>query len=367
MTVCHLWKWYLLAAVAVLGTNVGLQPAVAAQPESANAEHGAQVLTRGPVHEAFAETVTFDPEPGIMVPKAPPAAIEELPPDQRPEGASVAWIPGYWGWDDERSDFLWVSGIWRDLPPGRQWVPGYWGKSGQDFQWTSGYWADAKASEVEYLSEPPATVESGPNIAAPSADAIWLPGCWVWHQSRYAWRPGSWTAVQPDWDWIPAHYVYTPRGYVFVDGYWDYSIGRRGVLFAPVYFGAGVYAQPGFSYTPATVIDLAVFSNHLFLRPQYQHYYFGDYYAASYQAAGFYPSYSYNSGRYGYDPIYAHDRWEHRQDSQWERGCPAAAHLGGPGIAQHGRRYLKARPFRAGVSVLRSHEEPKQSAAIPAG
>ena len=277
-----------------------------------------QVLTRGPVHEAFAETVTFDPEPGLVVPKAPPAAIEELPPDQKPEGANVAWIPGYWGWDDERKDFLWVSGVWRDLPPGRQWMPGYWGRSAQGSQWTSGYWADAKVREVAYLSEPPATVEAGPNIAAPSADSTWLPGCWIWHQSRYAWRPGFWATVQPDWDWIPAHYVYAPRGYVFVDGYWDYSVGRRGVLFAPVYFDTGVYTRPGFSYSPATVIDLGVFANHLFLRPQYQHYYFGDYYAANYQAAGFYPSYSYNSGRYGYDPIYAHERWQHRQDGQWE-------------------------------------------------
>ena len=281
------------------------------------------MLTRGPVHEAFAETVTFDPVPGIVVPKAPPAAIEELPPDQRPEGANVAWIPGYWGWDDERSDFLWVSGIWRDLPPGRQWVPGYWGKSAQAFQWTSGYWADAKVTEVQYLPEPPATVEAGPNIAAPSPDNAWLPGCWVWQDGRYAWRPGFWAAVQPDWDWVPAHYVYAPRGYVFVDGYWDYSIGRRGVLFAPVYFDAGVYAQPGFSYSPATVIDLGVFASDLFLRPQYQHYYFGDYYAANYQAEGIYPSYSYNSGRYGYDPIYAHERWQHRQDGQWEHRVAA--------------------------------------------
>ncbi len=26
------------------------------------------MLTRGPVHEAFAETISFDPEPGIVVP-----------------------------------------------------------------------------------------------------------------------------------------------------------------------------------------------------------------------------------------------------------------------------------------------------------
>ena len=128
MNVGQFYQWYLVAALAALGTNLGLSRAVAAQPGPAAAEAGVQVLTRGPVHEAFAETVTFDPEPGIVVPKAPPAAIEELPPDQKPEGANVTWIPGYWGWDDERSDFLWVSGIWRDLPPGRQWVPGYWGQ-----------------------------------------------------------------------------------------------------------------------------------------------------------------------------------------------------------------------------------------------
>ena len=55
------------------------------------------------------------------------------------------------------------------------------GQVRQGFQWTSGYWADAKASEVEYLPEPPATVEAGPNIAAPSADTLGCPavGCGI--------------------------------------------------------------------------------------------------------------------------------------------------------------------------------------------
>jgi len=324
MNLRYVCKWCLVTALAVLGTNLGMHKSISAPPAPmAAAEDGAQVLTRGPVHEAFAETVTYNPEPGIVVPKAPPAAIEELPPEQRLAGTNVAWIPGYWGWDDERSDFLWVSGIWRDLPPGRQWVPGYWGQSAQGHQWTCGYWANAQVSNVEYLPEPPATAESGPNIAAPTPDNIWLPGSWIWQQNRYAWRPGFWAGAQPDWDWVPAHYVWAPRGYVFVDGYWDYSVGRRGVLFAPVYFSGDRYMRPGFSYSPETVIDLGVFTNHLFLRPQYQHYYFGDYYAANYQTAGFYPSYSYNSGRYGYDPIYAHEHWQHRQDGQWEHRIAA--------------------------------------------
>jgi hypothetical protein len=325
MNIRHVCKWCVLGALVALGTSVGLNRAVSAPPETpappspATAEQGVQVLTRGPVHEAFAETVTFDPEPGVVVPKAPPAAIEEIPPGQRPAGANVAWIPGYWGWDDERHDFLWVSGIWRDLPPGRQWVPGYWGQSGQGYQWTSGYWADAKASEVEYLPEPPASVELGPNVAAPSADDTWLPGCWIWQQNRYAWRPGFWAAAHPDWTWVPAHYVWAPRGYVYVGGYWDYSLDRRGVLFAPVYFEGGIRLQRDFSYSPTTAIDLGLLVGHLFVRPQYQDYYFGDYYAADYQTAGFYPAYSYNSGRIGYDPIYAHERWQHRQDNGWER------------------------------------------------
>jgi len=310
-------------ALGAAGAGLGLGKAVAAQGGPTDPEQEMQVLTRGPVHEAFAETVVFDPEPGIVVTKAPPESIEEVPPEQRPEGTNVDWIPGYWAWDDERGDFLWVSGTWRSLPPGREWVPGYWGRTKQGFQWTSWYWADAQASEIEYLPEPPETVEVGPNIASPSADHIWVPGSWVWHQGRYAWRPGYWVTVRTDWDWVPAHYVWAPRGYVFVDGYWDYSVGRRGVLFAPVYFAAGVYTRPRFHYSPVTVIDMAVFSNHLFVRPGYSHYYFGDYYAANYHDAGFYASFSFNSDRQGYDPIHAHERWDHRQDPEWDRHVAA--------------------------------------------
>ena len=175
------------------------------------------------------------------------------------------------------------------MPPDRQWVPGYWGQARRGFQWTSGYWADAAASEIQYLPEPPATVEAGPNIAAPSADDIWLPGCWVWHQNRYAWRPGYWTQGHQDWDWVPDHYVWTPSGYVFVDGYYDYSVPRRGIVFAPVYFNAGVYTQRGFSYSPSTVINPGVFVSHLFLRPGYGHYYFGDYYGSNYTECRVFP------------------------------------------------------------------------------
>ncbi len=286
--------------------------------ESAD-EDGAEVLTRGPVHEAFAETIVFKPVQGLLVPKAPPEAIDEIPPDQRPDGANVTWIPGYWAWDEEANEYLWVSGIWRNLPPGRQWVPGEWEDVDGKYQWYSGYWASAEEEEVEYLPAPPESIEAGPNIPSPSADSIWISGTWLYTESRYRWRPGYWDAGHDDWDWVPAHYVPARHGYVFVDGYWDHCTERRGLMFAPVRFRDDYHIRPGYRYRPTTVISTVGFLNHLFLRPRASHYYFGDYYAPEYRKAGYFPSHSYFSGGHGYDPIYAHERWRNRRDDQWER------------------------------------------------
>jgi len=326
------------AAVLVVLIALSWDMAVGRAQQPDNDVPGAQVLTRGPVHEAFAGIVSFNPEPGVAVTKAPPDVIEEVPPEERPEGDNVSWIPGYWAWDDERSDFLWVSGTWRALPPGREWMAGYWGQTAQGHQWTSGYWADAAVRETTYLPPPPATVEAGPNIAAPSVDYGWSPGCWIWYQGRYAWRPGYWAQGRADWDWCPAHYVWTPRGHIFVGGFWDYPVERRGVLFAPVYFESGVYSRRGYHYSPRIVIDLGVFTHHLFLRPRYHHYYFGDYYAASYHQGGFYASFSFQSSRRGYDPFYSRQRWEHRRDREWEHRVEASY--------QHRRDHETARPPR---------------------
>jgi len=307
--------WATATALA-LGGPVALIAPVLAAPVEDQDQQGAEVLTRGPVHEAFAETVSYNPAAGLIVKKAPPAAIEEMPPDQQLQGDNVSWIPGYWAWDDDRGDFLWVSGIWRNLPPGRQWVPGYWNQAEDGYQWISGYWADSQSTEVSYLPEPPPSLESGPNIAADSDDQTWAPGSYYWNDDRYVWRPGYWQTAQPNWIWCPGHYNWTPRGYIFVDGYWDYAVARRGVLFAPVYFSHDYYSRPGFSYSPLTVISLAVFAEHLFLRPSYGHYYFGDYYDPRYRN-NYYAPYAFNSGRQGFDPFFAHQRWENRRDRNW--------------------------------------------------
>jgi len=253
----------------------------------------------------------------MLVPKAPLAAVAELPPDQRPDGSDITWIPGYWAWDEDSIGFIWVSGIWRNVPPGRQWMPGYWSESGQEYQWISGYWADQLAEETEYLDAPPASLEAGPNSEAPSRNHSWVPGNWRWRGSTYAWQGGYWNEVQPDWVWMPSYYTSTPRGYIYVDGYYDYDIPRRGLLFAPVRFRGERYSEADYSYRPSVVISIRAMLDHLFLRPRSRHYYFGDYYGAEYRRSGYYPSYNYYSGGHGYDPIYAHERWSHREDAAW--------------------------------------------------
>src|SRR6266542_2666613 len=78
-----------------------------------------EVLAKGPVHEAYAEPSEREPTATTVIPKEPPKPIEELPPDQKPEGDNVQWMPGYWAYDEEKKDFLWVSGFWRNAPPNR--------------------------------------------------------------------------------------------------------------------------------------------------------------------------------------------------------------------------------------------------------
>jgi hypothetical protein len=118
---------------------------------------------------------------------------------------------------------------------------------------------------------------------------------------------------------VPAQYVWTPSGYVFVDGYWDYAPVRRGVVFAPVRVKRVVHTRRSFVYSPRVVIDVNLAVGHFFARPRVRHYYFGDYYAREYIDAGVYPSFAFHLSRYGYDPIYAREVVIHRRvNPRWE-------------------------------------------------
>ena len=126
------------AGTAPAGTKLTAAPTVSDVPSQVDAN--LQVLTQGPVHEAFGQPVLFNPGPNPVIPNQPPAPVDELPPDTKPAGNNVQWIPGYWSFEAAQQKFVWTSGIWRLIPPGLAWVPGYWTQSGTGNQWVSGYW-----------------------------------------------------------------------------------------------------------------------------------------------------------------------------------------------------------------------------------
>ncbi len=300
---------------------------------------GVEVLARGPIHEAFASPTT-EPVPGQPVPKAPPKTIDEMPPAEKPSGDS-AWIGGYWAWDDDRHDFLWVSGIWRTPPPGKKWVAGYWKQDGQENRWVSGFWTNNAAAQnserqapqdqITYLPQPPAPPQTVPPGTAPNPESFYVPGHWEWRAAGYqsidgaevfrpagyAWVPGYWARVQPGYVWVAAHYTWSPTGYVYVPGYWDLSMANRGVMYAPVIIDPVLLASPGYYYTPGYIVRDTVVVDNLWIRPAFGHYYFGDYYGGVYAGIGFQSAIVFGGAHY--DPIIAYARYENRGVIGWDR------------------------------------------------
>jgi hypothetical protein len=312
------FRYYCLACVLFAAAG-WLVSTTAAQDEKAPAkEEAPEVLARGPVHEAFAELIETRPQPAPVVGKQPPDPIEETPPDQKPEGDNVQWIPGYWSWDEDQKDYLWVSGFWREPPPGRQWVPGNWQEVDGGWQWTPGYWAAANQDQLTYVPLPPPSLDSGPSTPAPDANSIYVPGCWI-HRTRFVWRPGFWIAYRPNWVWIPAHYVWTAGGCLFVEGYWDHPLEERGLLFAPVRLTRGLLARRGWSFEPRYVVQPDFLITALFARPVSHCYYFGDYFQARYRQRGFVDWLSYRTGRASVDPNFGYYQRRFAGDKRWER------------------------------------------------
>jgi hypothetical protein len=298
-----------LAIVTVFVSSLSLSPPAAAQQESI------VVRTRGPVHEAFATAVSFNSQPTAVIPTEPPAPLAEALPARMPVGENIAWIPGYWEWDSTGDGYLWVSGMWRDLPPGREWVPGYWRPTAGGHQRIAGYWADSSATEHSYVPEPPEPVETGPDIESPGTGQAWVPGMWRWVDDRYRWQAGFWTPLHERWTYVPDHYRWTPRGHLHVRGYWDHAPLRRGVMFAPVTFTT----RPE-NFRPDVVILADAVVRHLFIRTGNGAYHFGDYYDPTLRREGFIPALQYGlAGTLGFDPVTAHVRWSQRSDATWLR------------------------------------------------
>src|SRR5262249_33053282 len=89
----------------------------------------------GPIHEAFISKVqgSFVLE---AINNAPPEPIIERTPSQIANDA--VWIPGYWHWSQNRA-FIWVTGIWRFPPAGRNWISGSWMQVDNGWVWLPGF------------------------------------------------------------------------------------------------------------------------------------------------------------------------------------------------------------------------------------
>jgi hypothetical protein len=315
MNLCRIPLLACALAAGALATVGG--PARTQEP--AAEDRGVDVQARGPVHEAYAEPAETQPQPSPVITRQPSDPVDEQPPDQRPEGDNIVWIPGYWAWEDATRDFIWVSGFWRDVPPGRQWVPGHWQQVEEGWQWVPGYWANSDAQEVTYVPPPPPSIDRGPSTPAADENSIYVPGCWVYRTERFLWRPGYWMAYRPGWVWIPAHYLWTPTGCVFVNGYWDYPLDQRGLLFAPVRIVRRFLRREGWFYVPRYVVQPDFLISALFVRPAYYSYYFGDYFEPRYRRLGFVSWIDYRVNRVGFDPNFGYYRRAFARYPEWER------------------------------------------------
>ena len=173
-------------AVALGCVAAGLdQPANATQDPGKDNEPGPEVLNRGPIHEAFASPITYDPATGPVVPKQPPDPIEEQPPEEKPDGDTVQWICGYWSWDQSAPISSGSAGSGAEPPPNCQWTPGYWDQCDGGWRSTCGCWTPVDQGTCQYLPAPPPSVEQGPSSPPPTenCNCSWTPGYWSWHEA----------------------------------------------------------------------------------------------------------------------------------------------------------------------------------------
>ncbi len=192
-----------------------------------------QFIKDGPIHEAFViqeyGNVILQP-----VPDAPPPRItEEM---MATQDNKAIWIPGYWSWIREIGDYIWVSGVWRRPPPGQHWIPGYWKKYPGGWVWFRGFWSKTFKSELEYIPQPPPDLveDKAPPPPQPANAYYWVLGCWEWDKKTqsYQWFAGRWEMFNEHWVYVPAQYYWREEGYLFVPGFWDWPIEKRGTAFA---------------------------------------------------------------------------------------------------------------------------------------
>src|SRR5205823_1800521 len=115
----------------------------------------------------------------------------------------------------------------------------------------------------------------------------------------------------------------SPSGYLFVNGYWDYPLDQRGLLFAPALINRTAFLAARQPFVPFYAVNPDFLLGSLFVRAAAQHYYFGDYFAPQYARQGFVAWPEYQPVRGAFDPNYAYYRRLHAADRNWETAVRA--------------------------------------------
>lgn len=222
-----------------------------------------KLLQEGPIHEAFVSqeygTIALE-----AVPISPPLDITEQPPS--PPDSKMVWIPGYWSWLRDTGDYIWVSGVWRNIPPGRQWIKGEWKLNPAGWVWEQGFWSLVGEDGLTFINAPPPDPLDEKVVSPKGSDNgyFWIPGYWHYEEISgvYIWHAGRWQQLSEQWVLTPAHYIWKDKGYVLVPAFWDWPLEKRGIAFANVFIDPD--HRNGIAYTPTGKLDPLYIAEHLY-------------------------------------------------------------------------------------------------------
>lgn len=108
-----------------------------------------------------------------------------------------------------------------------RWIPGYWLYEDTRFHWIAGLWdvpeEDVKRELTVQAPKPPpaAPARDEPTEPQPTRAAVWAPGSWQWDGRAYVWVAGAWR-IPPDEQhtWQRATWTINAGKATFVPGGW---------------------------------------------------------------------------------------------------------------------------------------------------
>ncbi|MCA9132364.1 MAG: hypothetical protein KDA45_04395 [Planctomycetales bacterium] len=228
------------------GANALAQPSAVVRSEPAYS-----VLKMGPVHEALMPEIALDlTQARSVVGQPPPPPLKEVPPSK--SNSQAVWVDGYWQWYAPSRGYVWIPGLWRDVPAGLTWQPGRWVDAPGGVLRHPGFWVADDNQPRMMRQAPPADQGRMVTRRMLGEDAIWVRGSWTVNaEGAYEWQTGYVAAVRPGFEWQPSCVVPASGGYAVLPGYWDYPLESRGQAYAAVQLVQGRGSQAS-DQPPAT-------------------------------------------------------------------------------------------------------------------